>query len=138
MQRKQAATSTLVLLITLLFLFVSPLTRQAHAQLGDVGELLTAGQNDAQELLHAYLKPFAYGFGAGINSGWVDRARTHRLLGFHVKLTVTGAMVPDADRTFNVHDVGLQQLQLLSGSPETPTFSGSSNPGPTQIGRAHV
>lgn len=114
----------------LLLLFIMP-AKNAHGQLGDLGELLEGGQEDAQILFQEYLKPFGSGFGAGINSGWVDRANTHGVLGFHLKLNATVAFVPSADRDFNVNEIGLQSLQLLEGDPVTPTFSGSSNPGPT-------
>lgn len=101
--------------------------KNAKAQLGDLGDLFEGGKDDAQLLFQEYLKPFASGFGAGINSGWVDRASTHGILGFHVKLNVSAALVPEVDRSFNVNDLGLNVLQVLEQGPETPTFSGSSS-----------
>ncbi len=104
---------------------------KAQGQLGDIGELFEGGQEDAQLLLQEYLKPFGSGFGAGINSGWVDRANTHGTLGFHLKLNVTAAIVPSADKDFNVNDLGLSKLEVLHGdNPVTPTFSGTSESGP--------
>lgn len=113
----------------LLILVFSPV-KHANGQIGDLGEIFEGGQDDAQILIQEYLKPFGSGFGAGINSGWVDRANTHGVLGFHLKVNITAAMVPDSDQSFNVNDVGLQELQVLEGDPVTPTFSGSSNSGP--------
>ncbi len=110
----------------LMALMLSP-GKKAHGQLGDLGDLLEGGEYNAQLLFQEYLKPFANGFGAGINTGWVDRAKTHGVLGFHVKLNLSAAMVPDAHQSFNIDELGLSTLQVLQGGPETPTFSGSSS-----------
>jgi len=44
----------------------------AKAQFEDSGEILRSGTNDANLLMEEYMKPFAKGFGAGLNSGWVN------------------------------------------------------------------
>lgn len=127
MDRNRRPFKTSFILATLAVALIFSSVRTANAQLGDVGDILQAGQKDAELILSEYLKPFSSGFGAGINSGWVDRAKSHGVLGFHVKLNVTAAMVPDAARSFNVNDLGLEQLTLISGDPMTPTLSGSSS-----------
>ncbi len=116
-----------------LTLFVFTPSNKAYGQLGDLGELLEGGREDAQLLFTEYLKPFASGFGAGVNAGWVDRARSHRVLGFHVKINFSAAVVPDVDRSFMVEEIGLGTLEVIQGGPETPTFSGSSS-GNAQLG----
>ncbi|MEX2657618.1 MAG: DUF6588 family protein [Balneolales bacterium] len=114
----------------MIFVLMAIPGKNAHAQIGDLGEMLEAGADDATLLVQEYLKPFGSGFGAGINSGWVDRANTHGVPGFHLKVNLAVAMVPDAHRSFNVNEIGLEELELLEGDPNTPTFSGDSDPGP--------
>ena len=105
-------------------------SNRAYGQLGDLGDFLNVGADavsDAELLFSEYLQPFASGFGAGVNTGWVDRARSHGLLGFHVKINFSAAVVPDLDQFFLVDEIGLNYLELSQGGPETPTFSGSSS-----------
>ncbi len=127
---KNIATSlirTFGLAALLAALILSP-GKKSYGQLGDLGDLLEGGKDDAELLFKDYLKPFANGFGAGVNTGWVDRARTHGLLGFHVKVNFSAAMVPTADQSFNIDDLGLSTLTLSDNSPSvTPTFAGSSS-----------
>lgn len=120
------AISVPLIAFTLLFFLLTP-SNKAYGQLGDLGDLFEGGREDAQLLFTEYLKPFASGFGAGVNAGWVDRARTHRVLGFHVKVNFSAAIVPDVDRSFMVNEIGLGTLEVTQGGPETPTFSGSSS-----------
>lgn len=98
----------------------------AFAQLGDVGTILQAGQDDAKVLLRGYMSPLVNSFGAGLNTGWIQTAKTHGLLGFHVKVGVAGIMVPDADKSFTIANSDLSALQIASGS-SSPTFAGGRN-----------
>ncbi len=126
---KNIATSlirTFGLAALLAALILSP-GKKSYGQLGDLGDLLEGGKDDAQLLFQEYLKPFANGFGAGVNTGWVDRAKTHGVLGFHVKVNFSAAMVPTADQSFNIDELGLSTLEVSENiSSVTPTFAGSS------------
>src|SRR5690625_6230473 len=54
------------------------LTGYAHpavAQIKSAGEIVRGGQADAQTLFQEYLKPYADGLGANLNSGWFSRAK---------------------------------------------------------------
>lgn len=103
----------------------------AFAQLEDVGEILQSGTEDANTLLRAYLQPFGSGFGAGINTGWTNTAKTHRKLGFDITITTGLAIVPESDKTFDVTQLGLQRLQYESGPTESQTINGSDADGST-------
>ncbi|MGM0739151.1 MAG: DUF6588 family protein [Bacteroidota bacterium] len=113
-------------IILVMMLALSP-SQKIYGQLGDLGDLLEGGREDAQLLFKEYLTPFASGFGAGVNAGWTDRSKTHGMLGFHVKLNLSAAVVPDVDQSFDINQLGLSTLQVLQDGPETPTFSGSSS-----------
>lgn len=115
---------------TILLAAASFIALPAQAQLGDVGEILRAGAADANILAGEYLKPFGLGFGAGLNSGWVMGAHTHKFLGFDVALRVGLAQVPVEDQTFltDPTTLGLSKLTLKAGSPSTTaTLSGSKD-----------
>jgi hypothetical protein len=127
MLKRHAHTISTSLIAFALTIFLFTPTNRAYGQLGDLGDLFEGGLEDAQLLFTEYLRPFANGFGAGLNSGWTDRARTHRVLGFHVKINFSAAVVPDVDRSFMVNEIGLTTLEVTQGGPETPTFSGSSS-----------
>ncbi|MDI6401063.1 hypothetical protein QLX67_03580 [Balneolaceae bacterium ANBcel3] len=124
------ASLSLLLFVLILFYPVS-----SHAQFKGVGDIFTAGEaglNDTEILLKEYLRPFGSGFGASMNAAWTDRASTHSLLGFHVKVSVSAAMVPSSNRSFDINELNLTTLQLEdpTASSIAPTFSGSSDPGP--------
>lgn len=112
-------------LSTLLFLALSvAVAPRAQAQLGDAGEILRSGANDANLLMENYLKPFGAGFGANLNAGWVNTARAYKPLGFDLRANAGVALVPSADQSFNVTSLAFQEVSLLSGPSTTPTISG--------------
>src|SRR5690554_3105424 len=89
----------------------------ANAQIGDVGEILQSGADDASLLLNEYLKPFGTGFGAGLNSGWVNTAKPYKPFGIDLRVNVGAAVVPTAEQSFNARDMVFQNLEYISGSP---------------------
>ncbi|TYP95051.1 hypothetical protein LX73_0346 [Fodinibius salinus] len=105
----------------------------AKAQLGDVSQILQSGINDANILVEEYLKPFGNGSGAGLNTGWTNTAKTHSKFGFDITLSSGLAVVPGADKTFDVTQIGLQELELQNAgaNPIAQTISGSDASGPT-------
>jgi len=104
--------------------------QQAKAQFNDSGEILRAGSADANLLLQEYLKPFANGFGADLNSGWVNSARPYRTLGFDLRVSAGVAIVPTGDRSFNVDELDLQNLERVDGPSEAQTAFGEDVTGP--------
>lgn len=122
---------TYILLSALLFLGIA--TTPAHAQLGDVGKILQSTKADANTLVENYLKPFGSGFGSGLNTGWTNTAKPHKTLGFDITVTAALSAVPDADKTFNVNQIGLEELELKNAGsdPTAQTINGSDKAGPT-------
>ncbi|MEX1212496.1 MAG: DUF6588 family protein [Balneolaceae bacterium] len=122
-------------LSTLFFLALSvAVAPRAHAQLGDAGEILRSGANDANLLMENYLKPFGAGFGANLNAGWVNTARAYRPFGFDLRANAGVSLVPSADQSFNVTSLAFQEVSRLGGSATTPTISGDDF-SDTQIGK---
>lgn len=116
---------TFALLFGLLTVDVTP----AQAQVGDVGDILQSGREDANTLARAYLEPFGSGFGASLNTGWTNTASPHSKLGFDITLSSGLAIVPDEAKSFNVNELGLQKLQLDENDPVSPTINGTDGQG---------
>jgi len=85
-------------------------------------DFLKGGVDDAEVLFQEYLSPYANIFGAALNAGWYNTAKTHKFGGFDVTMTLNVSWAPAADRIFNLND--LQLLGDFTGGPETPTVAG--------------
>lgn len=101
----------------------------AKAQI-DFGTFLEAGAQDANTILGKYLEPAFLGFGYGLNSGWYNTAKPHKLLGFDITPTVTFAMVPTGAEFFTINPADYNNITLNSSSPtaQAPTLFGPNLP----------
>ena len=97
----------------------------------DVGQFLKGGKDDANILIKAYMQPYAYALGDGLNNGWYSTAETHSLFGFDLTIGLTGIQVPDNAKTFDISKLGLKRMTVNSGSSIAPTIAGKNDPGPT-------
>lgn len=101
----------------------------AHAQ-ENITTLIKAGAADVSTLTSAYISPIAKGFGAGMNGGWYNTAKTHGLARFDVTLSINAATIPDADKIFDASKLVFQNLKLENAAnAEAQTFAGSSSTG---------
>lgn len=101
-----------------------------QAQFADIGALIQAGEADASILSQEYLRPFGEGIGSVTNSGWVNRANPHRVLGFDIQVRAAAAMVPTNRQQFDINTLNLQAVELANaGDGFTPTISGKSGSG---------
>lgn len=120
--------STLIGFGLLLLIGASPVT----AQLNNAGDIIQAaateeGRQDANTLLQAYFEPVGSGFGTDLNTGWFNTAKPHSVLGFDLTVSASVARVPGADRSFDVQQLSLNELEYVeeeSSSPVTPTAFG--------------
>lgn len=107
---------------------------KTYAQNSDDGfsQLIKSSPADATKLLQAYSEPMFKGFGTGLNSGWNNTAATKKLLHFDLRISVAGAQVPTADRTFDVTKIGLSNHVTPNDATKTiaPTFGGENTDGP--------
>lgn len=102
------------------------------AQTHKINEFITAGSEDASLLTREYLRPFATGFGTGLNAGFTETAKPKKVLGFSVQLRTSLSSVPTNNQSFDIADLDLQKLQLSgSGNSITPTVVGNKGSGPT-------
>ena len=124
----------IITIIPCLFIFMFSAQQNAHAQLGDIGDFLQAGSEDATKLTRAYLSPLPTGMAAGLNSGWNGSAAPKKTLGFNLDFKITGVLIPSGDQSFDVNNLNLSQLSLAAGeNPEAPTLAGSNSNGPQLV-----
>lgn len=108
-----------------------------HAQSINPGDILRGGTADANLLLEEYFRPFGIGFGDGLNSGWFTSPKPHQKYGFDLRIGATAAIVPEFDRFFRIDQIPLQNLKILEGPNETPTFFGDDTPG-ARVGETFI
>jgi len=87
-------------------------------------DFLKGGTTDAVKIIGAYFAPFANAFGAGLNGGWYNTAKPHKLGGFDLTISFNVGLIPSSAGTFNVDELGLTSLE---GTGLAPTISGSKN-----------
>ena len=99
-------------ILTLIFAFVF---LSSSAQQNNI-----VNSNDAEAFLSAYFSPFSNSIGAGLNSGWYNTAKPHKLAGFDVSLTINMITLSDEQKSFNPNDIA----NFSSSDNSTPTILG--------------
>jgi hypothetical protein len=89
---------------------------------------LRAGATDGLKIIEAYVTPWANAFGAGMNGGWYNTAKPHKLGGFDITAGFNVGVVPSSAETFDLSEIGLSSF---SGSGTTSTIAGPDTDGPT-------
>lgn len=112
-----------------LFIYLSLLSVMAFSQTRVV-EFLKGGQKDANTLFKAYLEPYAFALGDGLNNGWYSTAKTHQLFGFDLTVGVSAIQIPDGSKTFDINKLGLTRMSVETGSSIAPTVAGDKTAGP--------
>ncbi len=117
---KYMKTKIAKLTLVLCFAVCSMLPGKGYSQLDIMGQLVSGGVSDAEQISEAYLTPFIDAFGANLNSGWYNTAKPHNLLGFDITISFNTAVVPSVARSYD-----LSALELTGeGDGIAPTFSG--------------
>ena len=111
------------LLVISVFLFSSV----SYSQFKDV-DFLRSAPADGGKFLQAYMTPYANAFGAGLNGGWYNTAKPHKLGGFDITISASAGIVPTSAETFDVSKIGLSSS--LTGSGLASTVAGPDKSGP--------
>jgi Family of unknown function (DUF6588) len=90
-------------------------------------DFLRSGAADGTKIVQAYIAPWTNAFGAGMNGGWYNTAKPHKLGGFDITTSVNLGVVPTSATTFDVSEIGLSNL---SGSGIANTVAGPDEDGP--------
>jgi len=111
------------------FFLIAASSSPVFGQFENAGDILRAGTEDANILLKEYLRPLGEGFGTDLNSGWFSTAKTHKFLGFDLTVNASVAFIPDSDQLFDLSALNLQEVELVSNGPTSPTIAGDEVPG---------
>ncbi|HAF28467.1 MAG TPA: hypothetical protein DCG75_05400 [Bacteroidales bacterium] len=101
MKRNKLRSKLYITAIVLLF------TSQVFAQFGQLGQVLSTGEDDAKKIFEAYLSPYANGMGAGLSTGWYNTAKPHKLGGFDLTVSFNLAIIPISDQSYDANDLNL-------------------------------
>ena len=99
----------------------------SFSQFKDVDFLRTAPA-DGVKYLEAYISPWANAFGAGLNGGWYNTAKPHKLGGFDITLNTSVGIVPTSAQTFDASKIGLSSS--IIGTGISSTVAGPDKAGP--------
>jgi hypothetical protein len=81
---------------------------------------------DSEKLIGAYLAPLMKSTSVGLNSGWYNTAKPHKLIGIDLTMTVSALAIPNSQTSFNVDKLGLTNIELdpAASSRRLPTVLG--------------
>ena len=117
---------------------------QAKAQ-DELDQLLQEGVADGEKLIGGYISPLMKSLSLGMNQGWYNTAKPHKLAGFDLTANVSLMYIPDSDLLFDTDALGLTGLDVVDpitglakadgniptvfGPDTPPTFSSTSTIG---------
>lgn len=104
----------MIKILTFFFLVCSSLFVSAQ-------NITVSNTSDATNFLGAYFSPFAEYIGAGLNKGWYNTAKPHKLAGFDVSLSLNLITISDEIASFDVNSIE----NFSSTSSSTPSILGS-------------
>ncbi len=108
-------------LFTLLAAFIG-LTSFGQSQ---ITSILADDIMQGEQIIEAYFTPMAESFGAGLNNGWYNTAKPHKLGGFDLTFTLNTVIIPNTAETFNIEKAGGDVF--TSSEDEASTIFGSSD-----------
>lgn len=109
------------ILIMTLSILSSPVLSQK-----DVVVLLEGSLKDANTLAKHYLEPLGKSFGTGLNNGWYNTAKPHKLFGFDLTVTASIVIPSSGNKTYTIPN-NLEDWTVTTGNNESPTVTGSGN-----------
>jgi hypothetical protein len=86
----------------------------------DIDELLKESVDDGRKLIGAYVDPLMKSLSLGLNQGWYNTAKPHKIAGVDLTITVNAMTVPSDQKMFRPDQLGLTRLELAPSSPGHP------------------
>lgn len=115
--------------IAVLMITFSLVSSAAFSQFDNI-DFLKSAAADGVSILEAYIAPYTNAFGAGLNGGWYNTAKPHKLGGFDLTFGLNVGMVPAADETFDLSTLGLS-TNMNPKTGTAPTIAGPDEGRPT-------
>ncbi|HUX59057.1 MAG TPA: DUF6588 family protein [Bacteroidales bacterium] len=94
----------------------------------DNADFLRSAPADGVKFIEAYISPWTNAFGAGLNGGWYNTAKPHKLGGFDITTSFNMGFVPSSAGTFDISTLGLSS-NLAPATGTVPTISGPKDGG---------
>ena len=69
------------------------------------GQQIISSTKDAKSLLEAYLSPLANGLGSGLNNGWYNTGKPHKIGGFDVSININTVLFNDNQKFFDINEL---------------------------------
>lgn len=91
-------------------------------------DFLRSTPADGVKFVQAYVSPWANAFGAGLNGGWYNTAKPHKLLGFDITTGLNVGFVPSSAETFDISALGLSSS--ITGTGLASSVAGPNKSGP--------
>ena len=94
----------------------------------DVASVSSDLLEDGEMFLEGYFSPIGEMMGAGLNAGWFNSAKPHKLGGFDITGGFHFIGIPDQAKSFNLSD-SFNQFEIINedGNNNIPTFVGENN-----------
>ncbi len=92
-------------------LLLSFISLHASAQ-DDLNQLLKNDIEDSKILIGEYISPFMKSVSLGLNQGWYNTAKPHKVLGVDLTVTLSAVSIPDDETFINVSALGLKSISV--------------------------
>ena len=87
----------------------------------ELDKLLKNGVEDGTKLVSGYIDPFMKSLSLGLNQGWYNTAKPHKVAGVDLTITASAMTIPSSDLFYDVTKLNLQEVELSSTeSPDYP------------------
>ncbi len=93
----------------------------------DFNELLKGSAADAKYLASGYIAPAMKAFGYGMNNGWYNTAKPHKIAGFDLTISANPVFIPSSDKLFQVDNSKMSSLELTRDVNGVAPVNGKGN-----------
>ena len=108
-----------ILRIVIAFAFTLATVLPTAAQ-DEIDHLMNESIEDGRKLINAYLSPFMNSVSLGLNQGWYNTAKAHKIAGIDLTITANAMTIPKSELFYDADKLGLQVVQLHNSSPGYP------------------
>jgi hypothetical protein len=110
--------------------FAGMISTEALAQ-EEIDQYLRESVADGEKLIGAYISPAMNALSSGLNQGWYNTAKPHKIAGFDLTFTFNAMTIPTNELFYDVSKLNLQNIELDQTSPD---YTPSSQKAPTIFG----
>jgi hypothetical protein len=86
----------------------------------EIDQLLNESIDDGRKLISAYVSPFMQSATLGLNQGWYNTAKAHKIGGIDLTITGNAMTIPQSDLLFDVSKLDLEVIELDEITPTYP------------------